>query len=140
MPDFIGALCFYDESIHFLSQFFMFNVNRVTLLGNVTHDPEPHTAKSGTAIASIGFATNERRKDDKGEFVIEPEYHRLVCFGQLAEFAGKSVLKGAPLYVEGKLHTSRFKNKKGDDVTRTEVIVDRLVLLSSKKGAAVAAD
>lgn len=119
--------------------FFMFNVNRVTLLGNVTHDPEPHTAKTGTAVTSIGFATNYRMKDEKGNLVNEPEFHRLVCFGQLAEFAGKSVNKGAPLYVEGRIHTSKYTNKKGEEASKTEIVLDRLVLLSSKKGSAVAA-
>jgi single-strand DNA-binding protein len=115
----------------------MFNVNRVTLLGNATHDPEQRTGASGTPVTSIPFATSYRTKDKKGEFVEEPDYHRLVCFGQLAEFSAKSVTKGSPLYVEGRLHTSRYKNREGKDTSRTEVILDKLVLLSSKKGAGV---
>jgi len=119
----------------------MFNVNRVTLLGNVTHDPEPHATKTGTTVTSIGFATNYRMKDAKGDIVNEPEFHKLVCFGSLAEFAGKSVTKGAPLYVEGRLHTSKYTNKKGEEMSKTEIVLDRLVLLSSKKGSmAVAAN
>lgn len=112
----------------------MFNVNRVTLLGNVTHDPELRATKAGQPVASIGFATNRYIKDDKGNAVTEPEYHRLVSFGKLAEFSGKTVRKGAPLYVEGRLHTSRYKNKDGKDSSRTEVVIDRLVLLSARQG------
>lgn len=111
----------------------MFNVNRVTLLGNVTHDPDTHTAKSGQSLVSIGFATNYRTKDKNGKYVSEPEYHKLVCFGPLAEFSGKRVKKGAPLYVEGRLHTGHFKTKDGVDASSTEIIIDRLVLLSSDK-------
>ncbi len=112
----------------------MFNVNRVTLLGNVTREPEARSTKTGLAVTNIGFATNFRSKDEKGKVVSEPEYHHLVCFGTLAEFSAKTANKGVPLYVEGRLHTSRFKNKKGEDASRTEVIVDKLVLLSTKKG------
>ncbi len=117
----------------------MFNVNRVTLLGNVTQDPEVHNAKTGTAVTTIGFATNWRTKDAKGNFISEPEYHRLVSFGALAEFAGKTVKKGTPLYIEGHIHTSHYKTKDGKDSARTEVIVDKLVLLSSNKKGEIAA-
>lgn len=128
----------YAGDILFLSSFFMFNVNRVTLLGNVTMDPDAHTAKTGQAITTIGFATNWRTKNAKGEYVSEPEYHKLVCFGPLGEFSAKSVKKGTPLYIEGRIHTSHYKTKEGKDASRPEVIVDRLVLLSSKKGEVAA--
>lgn len=128
------------ELFYFILLISMFNVNRVTLLGNVTRDPEARSTKKGMPVTNIGFATNYLSKDEKGNVVSEPEYHHLVCFGPLAEFSAKSANKGAPLYVEGRLHTSRFKNKKGDDASRTEVIVDRLVLLSSKKGKIGAVD
>ncbi|MDD5103704.1 MAG: single-stranded DNA-binding protein [Candidatus Peribacteraceae bacterium] len=119
----------------------MFNVNRVTLLGNVTHDPDIRATKAGQPVSSIGFATNRAWRDQEGTLQREPEFHRLVCFGPLAEFSEKRVKKGVPLYVEGRLHTSRFEDKKGAKQSRTEIMVDRLVLLSSKKqGAVEAAD
>lgn len=111
----------------------MMTVNRVTLLGNVTHDPEPHATKAGKPLCTIGFATDHARKDAGGTLQKEPEYHRLVCFGTLADFSTGRVKKGAPLYVEGRLHTSTWEGKKGDEMSRTEIIVDRLILLSSAK-------
>lgn len=118
----------------FLSFIFMFNVNRVTLLGNATRDAEARVTKTDTAVTSIGMATSRPVKDADGKVTTEPDFHRLVCFGSLAEFSLKSVSKGTPLYIEGRLHTSSYKNRKGEQTSRTEVIVDRLVLLSSKKG------
>lgn len=111
----------------------MFHVNRVTLLGNVTHDPDIRATKEGRTVSALGFATNRAWRDGEGTLQREPEYHRLVCFGPLAEFAEKRVKKGVPLYVEGRLHTSRYENKKGEKQSRTEIMVDRLVLLSGKK-------
>jgi len=116
----------------------MFNVNRVTLLGNVTRDPEIRATKTGVAVSAIGFATNRAWRDTEGKLEREPEYHNLVCFGPLAEFAEKRVKKGVPLYVEGRLHTSHFETKKGTPASRTEILVDRFVLLSSNKKAAAA--
>ncbi len=117
----------------------MFTVNRVTLLGNVTHDPEVRATKSGTSLVTLGFATDNVRKDEKGEMQREPEFHHLVCFGLLADFTAKAIKKGAPLYAEGRLHTSKWEKAKGQTQSRTEIIVDRLVLLSPKKESAAEA-
>jgi single-strand DNA-binding protein len=117
----------------------MFNVNRVTLLGNVTRDPDIRATKSGRTVLNLGLATNRAWRNSEGTLQREPEFHRLVCFGPLAEFSEKRVKKGAPLYVEGRLHTSRYEDKKGAQQSRTEVVVDRLVLLSSRKKGAVEA-
>ncbi len=116
----------------------MFNVNRVTLLGNATRDAEVRATKTGQQVTALGLATTRAWKDAKGEMQREPEFHSLVCFGSLADFAGKRIAKGTPLYVEGHLHTNKWE-KDGKPHSRTEILVDRLVLLSSKKGAAVAA-
>lgn len=117
----------------------MFNVNRVTLLGNVTHDPDVRATKAGCPVSTIGFATNRAWRDAEGTLQREPEFHRLVCFGPLAEFADKRVKKGVPLYVEGRLHTSRWESKKGGNASRTEIMVDRLVLLASRRKGIVEA-
>lgn len=128
---FISSLCL----LYFFLPILMFTVNRVMLLGNVTHDPETHATKAGKMLCTIGFATDNVRKDSKGDRTTEPEYHRLVCFGPLADFSALRVKKGAPLYVEGRLHTSAWEGKKGEEMHRTEVVVDRLILLSAKHGA-----
>ncbi|MDD5623481.1 MAG: single-stranded DNA-binding protein [Candidatus Peribacteraceae bacterium] len=119
----------------------MFNVNRVTLLGNATRDPDALATKAGKPLSIIGLATNHSWKDAKGERKSEPEFHKLVCWGALASFAADRIRKGVPLYVEGRLHTGHWEDKDGDEQSRTEIIVDRLVLLSSKKaGEADAAE
>lgn len=136
----IGNLL-YAYALTYFPISFMFNVNRVTLLGNVTRDPEAHASKaSGSTISTIGLATNRRYKNTQGEMVTEAEFHRLVCFGSLADFTIQSVTKGAPVYVEGRIHTSEYKTKNGEEKKRQEIIVDRLVLLSNKKPAAAEAD
>lgn len=117
----------------------MFNINRVTLLGNVTHDPDVRASKTGKSVATIGFATSFRRKNAEGKYIDEPEYHRLVCFGSMADLSEKTIRKGSPLYVEGRLHGNAYKNKDGVEVVRTEIIVDELVLLAGKKGKEEAA-
>jgi len=111
----------------------MFNVNRVTLLGNATRDPDALATKAGKPLSVIGLATNRSWKNANGERQSEPEFHKLVCWGALASFAADHVKKGTPLYVEGRLHTGRWEAKDGNEQSRTEIIVDRLVILSSHK-------
>jgi single-strand DNA-binding protein len=93
-----------------------------------------------SAVTTIGLATNWRSKDAEGNYVSEPEYHNLVCFGALAEFSAKTIKQGTPLYIEGRIHTSKYQTKDGKDASKTEVIVEKLVLLSSKKGETQAAE
>ncbi len=111
----------------------MINVNRVTLLGQATHQPETHATKDGNELPAIGLATNRVWKDATGESRREKEFHRLVCTGPLATFAARRVEKGTPLYVEGRLHTNHWEDREGIDHRRTEISVDRLVLLTTKK-------
>jgi single-strand DNA-binding protein len=110
----------------------MFHVNRVTLLGNATRDPETHTTKAGQRLTVIGIATVRNWTDEAGNRHSEPEFHRLVCSNTLAEFAADHIRKGSPLYVEGRLHTGHSESKSGEAGTSTEIIVDRLVLLSRR--------
>lgn len=117
----------------------MFHVNRVTLLGTATRDPEARTTKAGQPLTLIGLATVRTWTDDAGTRHSEPDYHRLVCFGKLAEFTLDRVKKGTPLYVEGRLHTDRWETKAGEARTTTEIFVDRLVLLSARSNEAAQA-
>lgn len=113
----------------------MKSVNTVTLLGNVTNTPELKYPAKGQAVCTFGLATNRAWKDAAGEKQSQAEFHHLVAWGKLGEVCGKYVKKGKPLYVEGHLKTGSWENPQGVKLHRTEVIVDNVVLLGSKKGA-----
>lgn len=102
----------------------MFNVNRVTLLGIVTRDAGRQTTSTGT-FTEFGLAT-ETTRIVKGVREAEAEFHRVVCFEPLAEFAAK-LKKGTPLYIEGRIHTN---HSTGKDAQFFEVIAEKLVILS----------
>ena len=69
-------------------------VNRAILLGRLGADPEMKDTKSGTKVANLRLATNERAKVD-GEWGEHTEWHRVVCFGKTAENVGRYLEKGA---------------------------------------------
>ena len=111
----------------------MKSVNAVTLLGNVTNEPELKTLAGGQQIVcSFGLATNRVWKDAKGERQEQAEFHNLVAWGKLAEFCGQYVRKGKPVYAEGHLKTGSWDNPQGVKMHRTEIVLDDLVLLGAK--------
>ncbi len=70
------------------------SLNRVTLIGNLGKDPEVKFTPSGTPVAKIALATNERFKDKNGEWQDRTEWHNVVLWQRLAEIAGEYSEKG----------------------------------------------
>lgn len=110
------------------------SVNKVILIGNVGKEPDVQYTSGGTAVAKFSLATNERFKDKSGEWQDKTEWHNLVAWAKLAEIVGEYATKGSKIYVEGRLQTSSWDDKKsGEKKYRTEIIVSELVLLSGKE-------
>jgi single-strand DNA-binding protein len=109
------------------------SVNKVTLLGNVGKDPEIRSTPGGTMVANLTLATSDRQKDAQGNWQDRTEWHNLVAFTRTAEIVRDYVKKGSKLYIEGKIQTRSWDDKEsGAKKYRTEIIVNELVLLSSR--------
>lgn len=100
-------------------------INKVTILGNLTRDPEIRALPSGIKVASFSLATNRTWKDQSGKKQDATEYHNIVAFGKLAELIGQYSKKGSSLYVEGRLQTRSWDDKaSGEKKYRTEIVVE----------------
>lgn len=108
------------------------DLNRVTLLGNVTKDPELRYTPSGTSVISFSLATNRRYKKGE-EWVDEVNFHNIVVWNN-AEELSKRVKKGTRMYLEGRLATRSWDGQDGKKNYKTEVIVERLILVSRFEG------
>jgi single-strand DNA-binding protein len=119
----------------------MRSVNRVTLLGTMGRDPElRYVAGNTIPVVRISLATDERYKDDQGNWQDRTEWHSVVAWRRLAEIINQYVKKGDKLYIEGKLQTSSWADQKtGEKKYRTEVVADDLVLIGGRRDAAGAA-
>jgi single-strand DNA-binding protein len=114
-------------------------VNKVILIGNLAADPEVRATPTGTYVATLRLATNTYAgKDDEGNRKEQTEFHQLVVFGKLAEFAGAHLRKGRLLYADGRLKTSKWDDSAGQKHYRTEVVVDTLTLLGPRPQEAAA--
>lgn len=107
----------------------MSSVNKAILVGNLGADPETRTTGSGMVVATLRVATNERVKDGD-DWADHTEWHRVVCFGKVAENASRYLTKGRQIYVEGKIRTRKWTDKDGNDKYTTEILADNVTFLS----------
>ena len=107
-------------------------VNKAIIVGRVGKDPEVRYTPGGTSVANISVATNYRAKDADGNWTDNTEWHNVVVFGQLADFAGNYVKRGRLIYVEGRLQTRNWEDQNSVKHYRTEIIANTLQLLGSR--------
>ncbi|HLD24315.1 MAG TPA: single-stranded DNA-binding protein [Patescibacteria group bacterium] len=109
------------------------SLNKVTLIGNLTRDPELRYTPTGAAVCTIGLATNRSWVTDSGEKKEETEFHRVVAWNKLAELCSQLLAKGRKVYVEGRLRTSAWQAQDGTQRTTTEIVIEDMILLDSKR-------
>jgi single-strand DNA-binding protein len=108
------------------------SLNKVLLIGNLGKDPEVRFTSSGQAVASFSLATSEKFKGKSGEWEERTEWHNITLWGKLAEIAGEYLSKGKTIYVEGRLQTRKWQDKSGNDRYTTEIVGDKMQMLSGK--------
>ena len=110
----------------------MSGLNRAFIIGNLGKDPEMRAVTNGQ-VANLTIATSESWKDKvTGEKKEQTEWHRVVFFGKLADVAGEYLAKGSKVFVEGKIQTRKWTNKDGQDQYTTEIVGQRMEMLSPK--------
>jgi len=114
----------------------MSGVNKVILIGNLGKDPEVRYLDNGVAVANLSLATTENYKNKDGERVSQTEWHDVVLWRGLAEVAEKYLKKGASVYIEGKIRTSKWVDKEENTRYKTEVIADKLTMLGKSSNNA----
>ena len=108
------------------------SLNKVQLIGNLTRDPELRYTPNGAAVCSFGVATNRSWTTDTGEKKEEVEFHNIVAWRKLAEICSQYLTKGQKVYLEGRLATRSWTGQDGQQKSRTEVIIDDMIMLSNK--------
>jgi single-strand DNA-binding protein len=100
--------------------------NEVTLVGNVTADPELQITPSGVAVARFGLAWNRRFQQD-GEWQEEPNFFDITCWKETAENVVESFRKGDRVLVSGRLEHSRWEDRKtGEKRSKVGVVADEV--------------
>ena len=101
--------------------------NNVTLVGNVTRDPELRFTASGQQLAQFGLAVNRRWQNRQtNEWEEAVSFFDVVCWREMAENVSESVSKGTRVIVTGRLEQRSWESQEGDKRSKIEVIADEV--------------
>jgi len=105
-------------------------MNRVTLVGRITRDPELRTSPSNVSFVAFTIAVNRIGTNGNGER--EADFINCIAFNKQAENLARFIKKGSLIGVEGKLQTRRYQAADGSNRTATEVICDMVHFLEPR--------
>jgi len=109
----------------------MKSLNKVTLIGRLTADPELNETKTGTQVCSIRVATNHRFKAEDGTTTDLAEFHDVTCWGGVAKSVCDYLKKGAPVFLEGRIKTNNWEDKDGQKRFKKEIVAHTVNFLDS---------
>ena len=99
--------------------------NTITVIGNVTREPELRYTQGGQAVTKFGVAVN-RRWQQNNEWKESTSYFDVVCWGQLGENAATSFNKGARVIVTGRLEQRSYETAQGEKRSAVEIVADEV--------------
>ena len=106
-------------------------MNKVIEIGRSVSDVELKQTSSGTSAVEFRIAVKRTYKNANGE--IESDFFNCVSFGKTAELISKYVKKGDLIGIDGKLQTRNYTNREGKKVYITEIVIEQVEFLQSKK-------
>ncbi len=111
------------------------NINRVTITGNLTADPELRQTPGGTPVCSLRVAVNGRRKDQSGQWVDKPNYFNVVVWGAQGQNCANYLSRGRPVAVDGRLDWREWEAKDGGKRQTIEIVAETVQFLGSRDGS-----
>jgi single-strand DNA-binding protein len=105
----------------------MSNGNSITLVGNITRDPELRFTPSGQPTATFGLAVNRRWQNRQTqEWEEATSFFDVVCWRELAENSSESLHRGARVIVTGRLEQRSWQTQEGEKRSKVEIVADEL--------------
>ncbi len=108
------------------------DINRVTLVGRLTRDPELRHLPSGQPVLQLGVAVNGRQKDETGNWVDKPNFFDVKVFGNQAEMLSMHLAKGRRVGIDGRLDWSSWEAQDGSKRSKVEVVAFQVQFLDSR--------
>jgi len=99
----------------------------VTIVGNVTRDPELRYTPSGAANASFGVAVNERWRDKQtNDWKEQVSFLDVVCWREMADNVCETLAKGTRVVVTGRLQQRSWEDSDGNKKSKVEIVADEI--------------
>ncbi len=108
-------------------------INRATIVGNLTRDPEIRNLPTGGAVCTLRVAVNSRRKDQTGTWIDEPNYFNVTVFGNAAEAAGRFLAKGRQVAVDGRLRWREWQDQQGNKREAVEIVAQEVQFIGARE-------
>src|SRR5512145_1014361 len=108
------------------------DINRVTLVGRLTRDPELRHLPSGTPVLEMGLAVNGRQQDDAGNWVDKPNFFDVKVYGNQAEMLSQHLQKGRRIGVDGRLDWRSWEAQDGTKRSKVDVVAQNVQFLDSR--------
>lgn len=115
------------------------SINIVTLMGNLTRDPEVRQTPNGQSVCSFSLALNRSYKNASDEWQEATDYIDVVAWAALGERVGQYLTKGRRCLVQGRLQ-SRSWEQDGQKRSKVEVVASDVTFLDSRSGGTGADD
>ena len=106
-------------------------MNRVCLNGRLTKDIDLRYTQNNVAVASFTLAVQRKFKNQSGDY--ESDFINCIAYKSTAELLSKYTGKGDLIGIEGRIQTRNYENQEGKKVYVTEVIVENVEFLASKR-------
>lgn len=106
-------------------------MNKVIEIGRSVKNVELKQTSSGTSAVEFSIAVKRTYKNANGQY--DSDFFNCVAFGKTAELIGKYVKQGDLIAIDGKLQTRNYTNREGKKVYVTEIVVENVEFLQSKK-------
>lgn len=106
-------------------------LNKIILMGRLTHDPELRRTQNGTAVTGFSLAVERDFKDEDGKRATD--FVDIVAWRAAAEFVAKYFTKGRMAMVEGRLQIRDWKDKDGNNRRSAEVVAEHVYFGDSKQ-------
>ncbi|MEI7838650.1 MAG: single-stranded DNA-binding protein [bacterium] len=107
------------------------SLNQVTLMGNLTRDPELKQTPNGQSVCSFSLALNRSYKDASGEWKEVTDYVDVIAWSNLGERVAQYVTKGRRVLVQGRLQ-SRSWEQDGAKRSKVEVLANEVTFLDGR--------
>lgn len=111
----------------------MQGLNKAYFIGRIGRDPEVRSSpQKGMLVATLSIATAHRRKGEDGQWIDNPDWHRLTAFGHNAEYLQRSAHKGDGIAVECTVRQEKWTDKDGAHHYETRLYVERVLWVVPK--------
>ena len=105
-------------------------MNKITLIGNLTRDPELSQLPSGVSVCKFGIAVNRNFTNANGER--EPDFFNITAWRGLGENCAKYLAKGRKVCVVGNVQIRNYEDKDGNKRTAVDVVAEDIEFLSAR--------